>query len=320
MKAAVVHRYGPPEEVAIVEVPIPQPGRGEVVVRVEAVAVTSGDARMRAGRFPAGFGVLARLGLGMGGPRRRVLGGSLSGVVVGVGAEVAGLAVGDEVAGMSGALGAHAQYVAVPAARMVPKPAGITHAEAAGVLFGGTTALYFLRDRAGLRAGQTALVNGASGSVGSAAVQLAKVMGADVTAVTSATNAAVVTRWGADRVVDYSQTPVSRLTGTYDVMFDSVGNVSRSEGLRLVSQEGALVLAVAGLWDTLRARGRVHAGPAPERPEDFAYLLALVAERRLDPAVEEFEGLGQLPEAYRRVDSGRKVGNLVLIPEPDEAG
>lgn len=315
MRAAVVHRYGPPEDVDIAEVASPPPGRGEVLVRVEAAAVTSGDARMRAGRFPAGFGLLARLGIGLRGPRRQVLGACFSGEVTRVGDGVEGVGVGDRVAGMSGTrLGAHAEYLTVPAVRVVPTPDGVAHADAAGALFGGTTALYFLRDRAHLQAGQSVLVNGASGSVGGAAVQLATLMGADVTAVASGPNAAVVTAWGADRVVDYTRTPVSQLTGTYDVVVDAVGTITREEGLRLSAPDGSVILAVAGLWDTVRARGRVIAGAAPERREDFAYLLGLVADGRFDAATEVLGGLDALPEAYRRVDSGRKVGNVVIVP------
>ena len=197
MRAAVVNRYGPPEDIVVAEIPTPELRPGEVLVRVEAVAVTSGDARLRAGRFPKGFGLLARLGVGLRGPRRRILGVALSGRVERVAPGVQGFAPGDEVAGMSGTrLGAHAEFVAVPAASMVHKPGTVAHADAAGVLFGGTTALYFLRDRAGVRPGDTVLVNGASGAVGSSAVQLAKYLGADVTAVTSAPNADLVAGWG----------------------------------------------------------------------------------------------------------------------------
>ncbi|NUT98334.1 MAG: NAD(P)-dependent alcohol dehydrogenase, partial [Saccharothrix sp.] len=181
MRAAVVDRYGAPEVVRVAEVPRPEPRAGEVVVRVRAVAVTSGDARIRAARFPRGFGVAGRLALGLRGPRRPVLGGSFSGEVV----EGAGFAPGDEVCGMSGVrLGAHAEYAAVPAAKLVRKPAGVSHEDAAGLLFGGSTALCLLRDKGAIKAGHRVLVNGASGAIGTNAVQLAKHFGAEVTAVT----------------------------------------------------------------------------------------------------------------------------------------
>jgi NADPH:quinone reductase-like Zn-dependent oxidoreductase len=316
MQAALAGPYGPPETIRIAEIPTPEPRAGEVLLRVVATPVTAGDARIRAGRFPPGFGLLARLGIGMRGPRRPVLGVVCSGVVEqgGPGADgPGGLAPGDAVVGMTGArMGAHAEHLAVGAARLVPKPAGVSHAQAAAALFGGTTALYFLRDRAGVQPGQRVLVNGASGSVGSAAVQLARFLGAEVTAVTSGRNRELVSALGATDVIDYTARPVAELRGDYDVVFDAVGNITRADGPRLLTPDGALVLAVAGLAGTLRARGRVHAGAAPERPEDFALLLDLVAQGRFDPLVRTLDGLGSIPEAHRLVDSGRKVGNLVV--------
>jgi Zinc-binding dehydrogenase len=155
----------------------------------------------------------------------------------------------------------------------VSKPAEVWFADAAGVLFGGTTALYFLRDRARVRSGQSVLVNGASGAVGSSTVQLASHFGADVTAVTSAASADLVAAWGARQVVDHARTPAATLSGPYDIAFDAVGNVSRTEGFRLAAPGGLLILDVASLFDTVRARGRVIAGPAPERAADVAFLL-----------------------------------------------
>lgn len=279
MRAAVVRRYGPPENVVIEEIPIPEPRAGEVLVRVEATAITAGDARIRAARFPKGF------------------------------------APGAEVVGMAGArFGAHAEYVVVPTTSLATKPAGVSNAAAAAILFGGTTALYFLRDRAQVGPGDTVLVNGASGAVGSSAVQLAKHLGAEVTAVTSEPNTALVTRLGADHVIDYRQTPVSALSGPYDVVLDAVGNVSRQQGLSMLSPRGSFIMIVGSLVDTVRARGRVVAGVAPERPEDYEFLLQLAAQGEVDPVLDEVGGLETIQEAYRRIDSGHKVGNLVLAP------
>ncbi len=316
MRAAVVDRYGPPERVVVREVPTPRPRRGEVLVRVDAVAVTAGDARIRAARFPPGFAGPARLALGLRGPRRAVLGSALSGTVEALGEGVDTVAVGDVVAGMNGTrLGGHAQYAAVRARSLVVRPEGVTAADAAAVLFGGGTALHFLRDR--VRQGSSVLVNGASGSVGSAAVQLAVLSGAEVTAVCSARNATLVSRLGATHVVDHGTTPVTSLPTTYDVVLDAVGNLRRVDGVRLLRDDGVLVLAVAGLLDTVRAargRGRVVAGPFPERAEDHAHLLGLVAAGRLDPVTEVVGGLDAVVEAHRRIDTGHKVGNLVVTP------
>jgi NADPH:quinone reductase-like Zn-dependent oxidoreductase len=315
MRAAVVSRYGPPDVVRVAEVPAPVPGPKEVLVRVVATAVTAGDARIRGGRFPRGFGVPARLALGLRGPRRAVLGVVFSGVVEAVGAAVADLAPGDEVSGMTGVrMGAHAELVAVPAARAVRKPAEVTHDDAAGVLFGGTTALHFLRDKGRVGRGRTVLVNGASGAIGTNAVQLAKHRGATVTAVTSGANAELVTGLGADRVIDYTTTPLERVTERFDVVLDTVGTLSPATGRRLLADGGVLLLAAATLAETVVPRRRVKAGPAPARPEDVAFLLERVAKGELTVVVDEVVGLDGIVAAYRRVDSGRKVGNLLVRP------
>lgn len=316
MQAALAGRYGSPETIRIAEIPTPEPRDDEVLLRVAATPVTAGDARIRAGRFPPGFGLLARLGIGLRGPRRAVLGAVCSGTVERVGRRVTELSPGDAVVGMTGArMGAHAEYAAIGAARLASKPAGISHARAAAALFGGATALHFLRDRANVQPGQRVLVNGASGSVGSAAVQLARHLGADVSAVTSGRNRELVSTIGASTVIDYAATPIAQLRGDYDVVFDAVGNITRADGPRLLARGGALVLAVAGLADMLRARGRVYAGAAPERPEDFALLLDLVTQGRFDPLVRTVDGLAAIPDAHRLVDSGRKVGNLIVLLE-----
>ncbi len=313
MRAVVVERYGPPEQARIADLPIPTAGPDEVLVRIEAVAVTAGDARIRAGRFPHGFGIPARLAIGVRGPRRKVLGTSFSGVIEKVGAKVTGFGPGDEVAGMNGArMGAHAQYAAIRPKAMALKPHEVNHASAAGALFGGTTALHFLRDR--VTSGSRVLVNGASGAVGTSAVQLAALLGAEVTAVTSARNQELVTRLGASQVIDYRTSPVRRLPGTFDVVLDAVGTIDRATGLALAGERGTVILAAANLVETVRAGGRVLAGSAAERPEDVAHLLHLLEGRRLDPVTEVLGDLGSIVEAYRRVDSGHKVGNLVVRP------
>jgi len=313
MRAAYIERYGPPERISLVETPIPEAGAGEVLVKVEAAAVTAGDARLRAGRFPRGFALPARLAIGIRGPRSRIPGAVLSGRVERVGDGVADLSRGDAVAGMTGMrLGAHAEYAVVPATRLALKPAAVSHADAAAALFGGTTALHFLRGRVG--PGVTVLVNGASGSVGTSAVQLAARAGAVVTAVSSGANRELVASLGAQRVVDYRETPVTQLDERFDVVLDAVGNLSRSEGLRLTGPSGALALVAAGLGDTLRARGRVLAGAAPERREDFRELLELLETGELAPVREVVGGLDALPEAHRRIDGGHKAGNLVILP------
>lgn len=318
MRAAVTGRYGAPEGVVVAEVFVPEPRVGEVLVRVAAAAVTAADSRLRAARFPSGFGVISRVAMGFRGPRVRILGNSLSGTVERVGPGVIAFSVGDEVAGMTGSrMGAHAEYAVAPVRSLAHKPAQVSHADAAGVLFGASTGLYFLRDRARLAAGESVLVNGASGAVGSASVQLARHMGASVTAVTSERNHDLAARLGATRRVDYAVTPVTELGERYDVVIDAVGNISRGDGLRLLTERGRLLLVAAGLVDTIRARGRVIAGPAPELADDMRLLLELVAAGDLDAATEVAGDLEALPDAHRTIDSGRKVGNLVVLPHDD---
>ena len=313
MRAAVVTAYGPPEVVHVEEVPDPTPAQGQVLVRVRATTVNSGDARIRGSRFPRGFGLLGRLALGVRRPRRPVLGVVYSGVVEAVGPGVPGVAVGDEVCGMTGArMGAHAELAAVRADRLVPKPAEVSHADAAGILFGGTTALHYLGDR--VRPGSTVLVNGASGAVGVAAVQLARRAGGRVTAVCGAANADLVRDLGAEEVVDHRRTSVLDLPGRYDVVLDTVGTIPMAAGKRLLAPGGSLLLPVATLGETVRARGPVVAGPAKEDPAHFRTLLDLVAAGDLRVVVDRTLPLDEVVEAHRVVDSGRKVGNLVLVP------
>ena len=315
MRAAVIDRYGPPEVVRVAEVPRPTPGAGHVVVRVCAVAVTSGDARIRGARFPPGFGLFARLAFGVARPRRSILGMSFSGEVSEVGPEVHDLSPGDRVCAMTGmSMGAHAEYVAVKATRLARTPLGVRHEDAAGLLFGGTTAWYFLHDKADVGPGVSVLVNGASGAVGTNAVQLAHQLGATVTAVTSSANLELVRELGAHDVIDHTVQDVADTTERFDVVLDAVGNLSIASGRRLLTERGKLLLAVAGLGDMIRARGDVAAGTAPERVADIDQLLEMVADERLTVVLDEVLGLDEIVQAYRRVDSGHKVGNLVLRP------
>jgi len=315
MQAAVLERYGAPEVVQVAEVPQPEPRADEVLVRVRAVAVTSGDARIRGARFPPGFGFLARLAFGITAPRRPILGSSFSGVVERVGSKVGDLRPGDEVCGMTGTkMGAHAEYLAVPAKRVARKPSGVTHDDAAGLLFGGSTALHFLRDKASVGPGTSVLVNGASGAVGTNAVQLATHLGATVTGVTSASNAALVAELGASRVIDYATEDLAATTERFDVVLDTVGNLTIASGRRLLTPDGVLLLAVAGLGDMIRARGNVAAGSAPERVAHFDVLLGLVANGEITVVHDQTFDLDHIADAHRRVDTGRKVGNIVVRP------
>lgn len=319
MRAAVVDRYGPAEVVRVVDLPRPEPGPGEVLVRVVAAEVSSADARIRGAAFPPGFGVPARLALGIRGPRRRVLGSALAGTVEAVGPGVDHLASGDAVCGMTGArMGAHAELVAVPAERLVPIPPGVPHEDAAGVLFGGTTARYFLLDRlagrTALGPGVRVLVNGAAGAVGTVAVQLTARTGAEVTGVCSARNLELVRDLGADVVIDRGQQDVLASGERYDVILDTVGVLPVDAARRRLREGGTLLLVVASLGRTVLARGDVLTGTAPERPEEFRALVAQLADGTLRVVRDGVHALEDVVDAHTRVDGGRKVGVVLVRP------
>lgn len=317
MRAAVVSRYGPPDVVRVEELAAPEPGKGDVLVRISAAAVTSADSRIRGARFPGGFAPFARVAFGFTRPRRQVLGGTFSGVVEALGSQVTGLAVGDEVCGMNGLrMGTHAELAAVPAKLAVRKPATVSHDDAAGVLFGGSTALHYLRSKAEIGPGTKVLVNGASGAIGTNAVQLARHWGAVVTAVTSAGNSDLVTRLGATHVIDHGRTSLAEVTERYDVVLDTVGNISPAAGRRLLTETGVLLLAVATLGQTIGAltKGNVKAGPAPEKASIFEELLAMVGAGELEVVLDQVHDLDDIAAAHARVDTGHKVGNVIVRP------
>ncbi len=315
MRAAVYETFGNPDVVRLAEMPAPTAGSNDVVVRVAATPVTSADARIRAAVFPRGFGVVSKLIFGRRRPRRPVLGGSFAGVIEAIGDGVAGFAVGQRVCGSTGlAFGTHAEMVVVPGRKLIAVPEGVSDAEAAGVIFGGSTALYFLRDLGALQPGSSLLVNGASGSVGNCAVQLGRLWGAEVTGVCSAANADLVRTLGATRVIDHNTTDVKSIPERFDLVFDTVGTLSLAAGRRLLAPRGRLLLAVADLADTIRARGDARSGSAPDRVEDVRYLLDLVAAGDLRVLIDQEFPLADIVDAHRLVDSHRKVGNVIIRP------
>jgi len=317
MLAAVVNTYGPPENVQVREVPQPVPRRGQVLVSIAASAVTSADSRVRAARFPPGVGCLARLALGISGPRQKILGSCFSGTVESVGAGVDSFAPGDDVCGMMGTrFGAHAQFITIDASNVVAKPLEVNHEDAAGVLFGGTTAMYFLTDlpasKTVLKPGATILINGASGAVGTNAVQIAAQMGATVTGVTSTRNVELVRRLGAANVIDHTAEDILSSEARYDIVFDTVGNLPVAAARRLLTDDGVLLLAVAGLSNMVCPPARTFTGEAPERPEDFRSLLDRVANGTLEVVQDRSFPLEDVAQAHAHVDGGHKVGNVVL--------
>lgn len=325
MRAAVCRRFGPPEVVEILEVPTPTPRAGEVLVRVHAAVVTPSDAVARTGR-PR----WARPMFGLRAPRHPVFGTELAGEVVQVGAGVTGVQVGDRVVAATGTdLGAHADYVRLSHdGALSVIPAGMSYADAVSLCESGLTALPFLRDQAQLQPGQRVLVNGASGSVGTAAVQLAKHFGAHVTAVCGPTNTDLVRSLGADEVLDRTQQDFTTDGRTYDVIFDTVGKSTfrrcrgalTDDGVYLTTVPSAAILPQMG-WTTLRGGRRARIAftglrPADAKSRDLATLWQIAADGGIHAVIGHTFDFDDIAAAHRLVDTGHKRGSAVLTLVP----
>lgn len=321
MRAAVVTRYGAPDVVVLRDLPRPTPGPRDVLIRVRATTVSSGDARMRARRVPAGMGFLMRLAVGWNAPRHPVFGTECAGEVVATGAEVTRFHKGDAVIAFTGtAMGMHAEYAVVPEdGRLAPKPEALSWEEAAALLFGGTTALHYLRHEAKVKPGERVLIVGASGAVGAAAVQIARHEGAEVTAVCSAANAALVRELGAAKVIDYRTEDFTRANTHWDVVMDCVGATDYARCRRVLAPGGRLLRVVCGLAGQFAApfQGRlsghrVIAGVAAERKDDVLALVAMAREGAYRAVIDETLPLARIAEAHARVDTGHKRGSVVV--------
>lgn len=326
MKAAIAPRYGPPEVIQIIEVPDPVPAPGEVLVRVRATTVSSADARIRAFRVPGVFWVVARLALGVTRPKRSVLGGEFAGIVQAVGEGVTRFTPGDRVFGMvsySAKRGTHAELVTMPQDAMIETmPVGMAFDEAGCLCFGLHTARHFLERVAALRSGDRLLVVGASGAVGCAMVQLARSIGAHVTAVCSSRHIDLMHDLGADAVIDYTQQSYTQPLDDphkYDVVVDTVGATTPLACRPLIADGGRFIALVAdagvlaqALWCSLTRSMRVSIGAAAERPEDAAFFREMVEAGSYRSVIDKRFPLEQIGDAHRVVDSGRKQGNVVI--------
>lgn len=326
MRAAIVSRYGPPEVVELVELPDPVPAPGEVLVRVRATTVSSGDARIRAFRVPGVFWLPARLALGVMRPRRQVLGTEFAGVVEVVGEGVSRFSPGDRVFGMvsfSARSGTHAELVAIAADAMIERmPEGMTFDEAGCLCFGLHTARHFLERAGKLQPGERVLVIGASGAVGCAVVQLARRLGAHVTAVCSTRHVDLMRELGADAVIDYtrrSYTEPPDDRDRYDLVVDTVGATTPRACRRVMADRGRFIAVVMdarllaqAIWCSLTRSGRVIAGTAAERPEDAAFFRELVEAGAYRSVIDRRFPFNRIREAHELVDSGRKRGNVVI--------
>ncbi|MGJ3243013.1 MAG: NAD(P)-dependent alcohol dehydrogenase [Opitutales bacterium] len=328
MKAWEVRQYRTAEGLVLTERPDPQPRAGEVLIRIRATTVTAGDWRVRMLDVPTGFGLLVRLMFGWSKPRQPVMGSELAGDVLAVGEGVTAFAPGDPVAALSDqTFGCHAEQICLPAtAPIVRKPDNLDYGTAAALGFGGTTALHFFR-KGNLGRGDRVLVNGASGAVGSAAVQLAGIAGARVTAVCGPDNVEAVRGLGADAVIDYTQTPVAELPGPFEVVMDTVGTLPPARARRLLVPGGRLLQVYGNLpgmlkapFINLRGRMRVVVGVAIGTRADLQQLADHAAAGPFRPWVGRTFPFAALPDAYAWVGTGHKRGNaVVLLDKPETA-
>lgn len=321
MKAIVYENYGPPEVMRVAEVPRPAPRDGEVLIRVRAAEATKADCELRAFRFAVSwFWLPLRLGMGLFRPRRKILGTYFAGEVVELGAGVTRFSVGDEVFGGLGLhMGAYGEYVAAPEdASIVLKPANMSFAEAAAVPLGGLNALHFLR-LVGVREGESVLINGAGGSIGLHGVQIAKALGAEVTAVDKTEKEGVVRRMGADHFVDYTQQRFVDAGERFDVVFDMVPNSAFGDCMRVLRPNGRyctgnprLSVMLRCLWTSRFTDRTASFAFARESLEELEALRAMIEAGEVRSIVEEVLPMERVADAHRRVEDETRLGAIVI--------
>lgn len=316
MKTIEYTRYGAPDVLELKEVAMPAPKDNEVLIKIFATAVSSGDVRLRkADPFAV------RLLFGFLKPKKKILGVVLAGEVEAIGKDVTLFKEGDQVYGSTGlGLGTYAEFICLPEnGVLAAKPANLTYKEAAAIPFGGTTALSFLR-KAKIQHGQKILIYGASGAVGTSAVQLAKHFGAEVTAVCSTTNLEMMKSLGADKVIDYTKEDFSQRGDCYDIILDTVGKSPFSGSVKSLKSDGYYVRVVhmalsaifRGLWISMTTAKKVIGGGITETGEDLQFLKKLIEAGRLRPVIDRCYPLEQIVEAHTYVEQGHKKGNVVV--------
>ena len=323
MKAVLHTQYGPANLLQIKEVDKPVPKDNEVLIAIHATTVSTGDCNMRNLTFVTKSMIpFARLTFGIRKPwKARVLGTELAGEVEAVGKRVTRFKRGDRIVASTGmAGGGHAQYACLPEkGALAIKPDSLSWEEAVAIPFGANTALYFLRDLGKIQTGQELLIIGASGSIGSAGVQLAKHFGATVTAVCSSAHVDMVKSLGADKVIDYTKEDFTANAQTYDLIFDIVGATTFDRCQRSLKPHGVFLQNILGLtdivrilWTSIAAGKKVKGGVAMENPERMNLIAELAAAGKLKPVIDRHYPLEQIAEAFKYVEQGHKKGNVVI--------
>jgi NADPH:quinone reductase-like Zn-dependent oxidoreductase len=326
MKAILHTKFGPPDELQLKEVKKPAPRDHEVLIKIYATTVTSTDCNVRNFTFvPRVFQLPARLFMfGVFKPRIHILGIDLAGEIETVGNEVKRFKKGDQVFGTPGIIfGAHAEYTCVPEKGLLTiKPANMAWKEAAPLFLGASTALFYLRDMGNIQAGHKILIYGASGAIGTYAVQLAKYFGAEVTGVCSTTNLEMVKSLGADKVIDYTKEDYTTSGEAYDLILDTVGKTSFSACKNSLKQKGVYLPVVMGLaelvqilWTSMARGKKVKGGVAHGSVEDLIFFKELIAAGKLKSVIDRCYPLEQTAEAFRYVEKGHKKGNVVITVE-----
>ncbi len=310
MKAIVYQKYGSPDVLELQEIEKPIVTAGEVLVRVHAASVNPLD-----WHFLRGTPLVVRVMAGLLKPKRKILGADVAGRVEAVGGKVTKFQPGDEIFGSGNPLGAFAEYLCVPEDGVVLKPANLTYEEAAAVPVAALTALQGLRDKGKIQPGHKVLINGASGGVGTFAVQIAKSFGAEVTGVCSTRNLDMVRSIGADRVIDYSKEDFTQNGRRYDLILDAVGNRSLSECKRALHANGIYVAAagapVRALWIAMAGSRMVTMITKPNR-EDVAFMKELLESKKVRPVIDRRYPLSEVAEALRYLEEGHARGKVVI--------
>jgi len=317
MKAIVCTKYGPPEVLQLKEVEKPVPKDDEVLIRVHSTTVTSGDVWIRSSTYSPWFWLFGRIMYGITKPRKKIPGNELSGEIEAIGKDITQFQVGDKIYGIVWSTsfgGAYAEYKCLPENGVAIKPANMTYEEAAAVPIGGLTALVLLR-KGKIQSGQKILIYGASGSVGTFAVQLAKYFGAEVTGVCSTTNIKMVKSLGADKIVDYTKEDFTKNDQTYDVIFDAVRKMSFSRCKNSLTKKGVYITVdwplLTAFWTSIVGHRKVVFGIA-NKVEDLTFLRELIEAGKLKSVIDKVYPLEQITEAHRYVDKGHKKGNVVI--------